>query len=105
MMAEMPETMVFEMRRPFLQRMFRTMLFLVCVAISYAALKELGLVMAITGSLCTVLVGIACPAMFYFAIFRNYTSYLERVTLIVIAALIVMCGVFLLFNQMHSFLL
>ena len=101
MMAEVPEMLLFGIEGPFIQRMFRTMLFLFCVAISYFAMDHLPVLMAVTGSVCTI-TAVICPVMFYFAIFRNYTSYLKRATLVVTAATAALCGVFLLFNQINS---
>jgi len=80
---------------PILRRLYRTLLFLLSVAISYW--KKV--LMAVAGALCTTTVSIVCPAMFYFAIFRNYTSYFQRVALIAMAATAALCALFLLFNQ------
>jgi len=102
LLAELPETIVFGITAPFLQRMVRTMMFLFCVAVSYLLLDHLPIIMAVAGASCTITASILCPAIFYFAVFRNHTTSLCRATLLVAAAAAVLCGCFLLFNFIHS---
>jgi len=98
-MAEVTESTLCAVNGPILRRLWRTLLFLLSVAISYSAVDHLAVLMAVAGALCTTTVSIVCPAMFYFAIFRNYTSYFQRVALIAMAATAALCALFLLFNQ------
>ena len=51
------------------QRAFRTVLFLFICVISYVCMDRLALLEAITGSLCTMIVCVICPALFYYKLF------------------------------------
>merc|ERR1712154_749953 len=68
-MAEIPEHSVFKLHtktnRKMKTRLFRTILFLFICVISYICMNKLALLEAITGSLCTMIVSVICPALFY----------------------------------------
>jgi len=102
-LAEFPEVIVFGITSPFLQRMLRTMMFLFCVAVSYLILNHLPVLMAMTGSLCSITAGIVCPALFCWAVFRNHSTYFKRATLLCAASVAALSGCFLLFNSIHLF--
>merc|ERR1712048_658606 len=86
------------------QRMFRTILCIACCLFSYLIMDNLAALEAITGSICTMLTPVICPALFYFAIYRNYTSQNLRFLLILSVCVGVSFGLFLLFNDIHSLL-
>eukprot|EP00484_Ammonia_sp_Unknown_P029244 CAMPEP_0197028886 /NCGR_PEP_ID=MMETSP1384-20130603/8464_1 /TAXON_ID=29189 /ORGANISM="Ammonia sp." /LENGTH=590 /DNA_ID=CAMNT_0042457955 /DNA_START=50 /DNA_END=1822 /DNA_ORIENTATION=+ len=52
-------------------RAFRTLLFIAICAASYVCMDKLALLEAITGSLCTMIVSVICPALFYYKLVLN----------------------------------
>jgi len=66
-MAEIPENNVLRLRSDSASkvRAFRTALFVFISAASYLAIDHLPLIEAMTGSLCTMIVSVICPALFY----------------------------------------
>ena len=70
-MAEIPETTIFNLkyRNKFKMRLFRTILFLFICVVSYICFNKLAFIEAITGSLCTMIVSVICPALFYYKLF------------------------------------
>eukprot|EP01083_Nonionella_stella_P026905 74056_1 len=72
-MAEIPENNIFKWQYAsnikFKSRLFRTCVFLSICAVSYVCMDKLAFLEAITGSICTMIVSVICPALFYHKLF------------------------------------
>ena len=82
-MAEIPENNLFKLNQKtnsskFKIRIFRTILFLFICFASYICMDKLALLEAITGSLCTMIVSVICPALFYHKLFLSKKSKLKK---------------------------
>ena len=106
LIAEIPEMNVFRIgkqrRDRVMQRIFRSILLVVCAFIAYEIINYLAVLEAITGSTATMITSVICPSLFYFAIYRNYTNANKRIVLVMTALFGLFCGIFLLFNDIKS---
>ena len=73
-MAEIPENNLLKLQTKMKIRIFRTLLFLFICIVSYFCMNQLALLEAITGSICTMIVSVICPALFYYKLFLSKRS-------------------------------
>merc|ERR1719384_1593014 len=78
-MAEIPENNLFGLNSKFKIRIFRTLLFLFICLVSYLCMNQLALLEAITGSICTMVVSVICPALFYYKLFLSDTKNYKQI--------------------------
>eukprot|EP01083_Nonionella_stella_P112645 331623_1 len=102
LLAEVPETVLFNIKDKHKQRIFRSVLFVFCCLFAYLVMDRLAYVEAVSGSLWTMMTSVICPAAFYFALYRKDISSYMRMMLILCGMIGVVCAVVLLFNDIVS---
>eukprot|EP01083_Nonionella_stella_P117329 349498_1 len=100
--AEIPEMNMLKIKSKFKQRLFRTVLFGVCVGTAYVMMNDLAVLEAITGSMCTVITTVIAPTLFYYALYTDTLTKCLRVSLILSAFLGTLFGLCLLFNDVKA---
>ena len=81
------------------KRIFRTLLFLVVIVGSWIIMEHLAVLEAVTGSLCTMITSVICPALFYYGLNRKTVSRQETILLFTYLIFGILIGIFLLYND------
>eukprot|EP01083_Nonionella_stella_P116967 348025_1 len=101
--ANIPEDFL-SIRTPMKKRVFRTCLFGGIVVMSWAVLQHLAILEAVTGSLCTMITSVICPALFYYGLNRKTVSMAETIVLFSYFICGVLLGLYLLYNDIIAVL-
>ena len=101
--AVIPEDL-FGIDSAFKKRLFRTSLFAAITVCSWCIVQHLAVLEAVTGSLCTMITSVICPALFYFGLNTKSISRTETVVLGGCVVSGVLLGAFLVYNDVVAVL-
>ena len=87
---------------PMKKRVFRTFLFGGIAVCAWYIMSHLAVLEAVTGSLCTMITSVICPALFYYGLNMNKVSNGEMVLLFVYLICGILMGCFLLYNDISG---
>ncbi len=104
-LCEIPEDFLGLTDKPWHQRILRTVLLLLVSVVAYFISSDLAIVEAVTGSVCTMLTSVVCPAIFFGILYAKELGKCYKVGLSILALAGSVYGIFLFYQGIVSLFL